>query len=55
MKPKVKKPSEKEQQEAESWPIWEKEESKFPREYDTQETCLRATDFSRVLRCIFVV
>lgn len=40
MKPKVKKPSEKEQQEAESWPIWEKEESKFPWEYDVQETCL---------------
>lgn len=40
MKPKVKKPTEKEQKEAESWPIWEKEESKFPWEYDVQETCL---------------
>ncbi len=40
MKPKVKKPSAKEQQEAESWPIWEKEESEFPWEYDGQETCL---------------
>jgi len=27
MKPKVKKPSPKEKQEAQSWPIWEKEES----------------------------
>jgi uncharacterized cupin superfamily protein len=42
MKPKVKKPTEKEQKEAESWPVWEKEESKFPWEYDMQETCLRA-------------
>jgi uncharacterized cupin superfamily protein len=40
MKPKVKKPTEKERQEAESWPIWEKDESKFPWEYDLQETCL---------------
>jgi uncharacterized cupin superfamily protein len=40
MKPKVKKPTEKEQQEAESWPIWEKEESEFRWEYDVQETCL---------------
>ena len=40
MKPKVKKPSNKEQQEAESWPVWEKEASKFPWEYDFQETCL---------------
>jgi len=40
MEPKVKKPTEKEKQEAESWPTWEKEESKFPWEYDLQETCL---------------
>jgi len=40
MKPKVRKPTEKELKEAESWPIWEKEESKFPWEYDAQETCL---------------
>jgi uncharacterized cupin superfamily protein len=40
MKPKVKKPSEEEQQEAESWPIWEKGASKFPWVYDVQETCL---------------
>jgi uncharacterized cupin superfamily protein len=39
MKPKVKKPSEEEQQEAESWPIWEKAASKFSWEYDVQETC----------------
>ena len=40
MKPKVRKPTEKELGEAKSWPIWEKEESKFPWEYDEQETCL---------------
>jgi uncharacterized cupin superfamily protein len=40
MKTKVKKPTLKEQQEAESQPIWEKEESTFPWEYDEQETCL---------------
>ena len=40
MKPQVKKPSEKEIQEAKSWPIWEKEKSSFPWEYDQKETCL---------------
>ena len=40
MKPKVRKPTEKELQEAESWSIWEKEESEFPWEYFEQETCL---------------
>jgi uncharacterized cupin superfamily protein len=40
MKAKVRKPTEKETKEAESWPIWEKEESEFPWEYDMQETCL---------------
>ena len=40
MKPTVRKPSKEEQQKAESWPIWEKEESTFPWEYDVQETCL---------------
>jgi len=40
VKPTVKKPTQKEKQEAESWPIWEKEESTFPWEYDEQETCL---------------
>jgi uncharacterized cupin superfamily protein len=39
MKPKVRKPTEKELQEAESWAIWEKEESEFPWEYFEQETC----------------
>jgi uncharacterized cupin superfamily protein len=38
MKPKVRKPTEKEQKEA--WSIWEKEESEFPWEYFEQETCL---------------
>ena len=40
MKPTVRKPTEKESQEAQSWPIWEKEESEFPWEYFDQETCL---------------
>lgn len=40
MNPKIKKPAEKEITEAKSWPIWEKEESEFPWEYDTKETCL---------------
>jgi uncharacterized cupin superfamily protein len=40
MKPAVRKPTKKEKQEAESWPIWEKEESTFPWEYDEPETCL---------------
>jgi uncharacterized cupin superfamily protein len=40
MKPNVKKPTEKERKEAQSWPIWEKEESTFPWEYNEKETCL---------------
>lgn len=40
MKPIIKKPSEDEKQEAGSWPIWEKEVSEFPWEYDTNEICL---------------
>jgi uncharacterized cupin superfamily protein len=40
MKPTVRKPTQKEQNEAESWPIWEKEESAFPWEYFEKETCL---------------
>jgi uncharacterized cupin superfamily protein len=40
MKPKVRKPTEKELKEAESWSIWEKEESEFLWEYSEQETCL---------------
>jgi uncharacterized cupin superfamily protein len=40
MKPEVRKPTKKELQEAESWSIWEKEESEFPWEYFEQETCL---------------
>jgi hypothetical protein len=39
MKPKVRKPTAKEKQEAESRPIWEKEKSTFPWEYDEQEIC----------------
>ena len=40
MKPEVRKPALKEKKEAESWPVWEKENSTFPWEYDEQETCL---------------
>lgn len=40
MKPKVTKPTPEQKQAAESWPIWEKEESTFPWEYDEKETCL---------------
>ncbi len=39
MKPIIKKPSEQEKIEAESWPIWEKEVSEFPWEYSDKETC----------------
>lgn len=40
MKPKVKKPTLEEKQEAERWPTWEKEESTFQWEYGEKETCL---------------
>ena len=40
MKAKVRKPTENESREAESWPIWEKGASTFPWDYDEQETCL---------------
>jgi uncharacterized cupin superfamily protein len=40
MKPFIKKPSDQEKKEAENWPIWEKEKSEFPWEYDVNETCL---------------
>ena len=40
MKPRIGKPTKKEIAEAESWPIWEKEKSEFPWEYDIKETCL---------------
>lgn len=40
LKPTVRKPTKNEQNEAGSWPIWEKEESEFPWEYSEQETCL---------------
>lgn len=39
MKPTVKKPSIQEKEEACNWPIWEKEISEFPWEYDENETC----------------
>ena len=34
------KQTEQEIQEASDWPIWEKESSEFPWQYDEQETCL---------------
>lgn len=40
MKPTIKKPTDEEKKMAEEWPIWEKEESEFPWEYNEQETCL---------------
>ena len=40
MKPTIRKPTEEEKKQAESWPIWEKEVSEFPWEYSEQETCL---------------
>ena len=40
MKPTIKEPTEEERKNAETWPIWEKEESEFPWEYSSQETCL---------------
>jgi hypothetical protein len=40
MKPKIGKPTRAEQQESELWPVWEKEESTSPWEYDETETCL---------------
>ncbi|MEA2037165.1 MAG: cupin domain-containing protein [Nanoarchaeota archaeon] len=36
----VRKPTDEEKKEAESWGIWEKEESSFPLSYDEEETCL---------------
>ena len=40
MKPTIRKPTEEEKTQASTWPIWEKEVSQFPWEYDTKETCL---------------
>lgn len=40
MKPTIRKPTEKEKAECARWPIWEKEISEFPYEYDEKETCL---------------
>ena len=40
MKPEIRKPTEQEKQAARSWPIWNKEASEFPWEYDEKETCL---------------
>ena len=40
MEPIIRKPSQTEKEEAASWPIWEKEQSEFPWEYETRETFL---------------
>jgi uncharacterized cupin superfamily protein len=40
LKPIIKKPSKEEKEKATKWPIWEKEESSFPWQYDETETCL---------------
>ncbi len=39
MKIEVKKPTDEEIKQTESWGIWEKEVSEFPWEYDEKETC----------------
>jgi len=40
MKPQIRKPTDAEKQEASTWPIWSKQASEFPWQYDEQETCL---------------
>lgn len=36
----VQKPTQEEIKQAEEWPVWEKEPSEFPWQYDEKETCL---------------
>ncbi len=40
MKPEIRKPTEQERTQARSWPVWTKEVSEFPWEYEEKETCL---------------
>jgi uncharacterized cupin superfamily protein len=40
MKPTIKKPTKNQVEEAQTWSVWEKEESTFPWQYDEKETCL---------------
>jgi len=40
MKPEIRKPTDEEKRIARSWPVWSKEASEFPWEYDEKETCL---------------
>ena len=40
MNPEIRKPTDEEQREAASWPVWSKEASEFPWAYDEPETCL---------------
>lgn len=37
---KIRKPTKEDRKKAEDWPIWEKEASEFPWEYDEKESCL---------------
>lgn len=40
MDPEIRRPTDQEKQTAAAWPIWTKEASEFPWEYDEEETCL---------------
>ena len=40
MNPTIRKPTPEEKSQAETWPIWQKEISQFPWQYDDKETCL---------------
>ncbi|MGQ9650839.1 MAG: cupin domain-containing protein [Phycisphaerae bacterium] len=40
MKPEIRRPTEDEKKQAQTWPIWTKEVSEFPWQYDEKETCL---------------
>lgn len=49
MQIEVRKPTEEEIRTAESWPIWEKEISKFSWSYDEKETCFILSGTTEVL------
>jgi len=40
MEPEIRKPTDEEKKLAQSWPVWEKQPSQFPWQYDETETCL---------------
>jgi uncharacterized cupin superfamily protein len=48
MSVEIRKPTKDEQKDAKNWPIWEKEPSIFPWEYDQTETCLIIEGKSKV-------